>query len=357
MVKKLNFNETSRGIPVQSLDVGDRNIVIDAPNIEITEKGTLGVPAYAYKKLPICKIDKRFDSGQRPLEKPVVLVKGTIVSLLTDQTVVTDGMVNPAASGEIPQYESVITGSIVNASIDDDYFGYDQSVNALLVPANGGEQSELAYSELDNEYGAWTKSTDADLELAANIPAGIVYNDVYMDIRGAALNYELQGVSGIAREGYITLPYVDTDQVANFGDADNVGTSPANDGYDAVYKKYAFYAFDGSANEAVSGALVQSDKFGRFVFQANAIDASANVQTVGKVLTTTSRFPRELTDEIQAFPGHTLPSRQTKGLPTDLYLFVKDVLTATEASVPTADEIADAVKNGKFGYVRILFDV
>lgn len=356
MVKKLQFNGTTRDIPAKSLDVGNRTITIDAPRIEVDEYGTLGVPSYAYKYLPLCKIDDRYNSGDRAMERPVVLVKGTIVSFLTDQTVVSDGMVNPAASGEIPQYESVSTGAIVKASIDNDYFGYDDSVNALLVPANGGAQSSLAYSSLDDEFGAWTTSADGDLVLAANIPAGVVYNDVYMDIRGAHLNYELQDVSGVAARGFITLPFVDMDQVSDFGDSANVGAG-TNKGYDAVYKKYAFYSFDGSNNEAVSGTLVKSDLFGRFVFQSSAANANRNVQTVGKVVTTDSRFPKELTDEIRTYPGLMVPNVKTAGLPTDLYLFVKDVLTATEGSAPTKDDIKDAVRDGAFGYVRVKLDV
>ena len=365
MARTLNFDGTSRRIPVKSLDVGDRLVTI-APRIEVDQMETLGLPHYGYKNLPISRIATEFVNKERAQEKPIVLVKGTIVSLLTDQTVVTDGMVNPAASGTIPGYaevgtDSLPTGSIVDYSIDDSYFGYDDDVVSLLVPANGGAQSTLSYTALDTSLNPYKSEGDSDLTLAANLPAGIVYHDVYLDERGAHLNYELQDAVGVACAGMIWLPCVDIDKVNNniasggkaFGNAAGIANATTNAGYNAVYKKVAFAAFDSNSNEGVSGAYLKSDLFGRFVYEGVAAPTS---QTVGKVVATDSRYPKEIMDEIRTYPGLQTPNVKTAGIPTDLYVFVKDVMTAVD-STPSATDIRDAIRSGAFGYMRIKLSV
>ncbi len=358
MARKLNLDGSSPHIPQRKLDVGKRTVSID-PRLEIGAMGTLGLPSYAYKLLPIVRIADEYVEGDRAMEKPVVIVKGTIVSLLTDQTTVDDyGMVEPDASGVVPYTKSEIDGDVRETSIDSGYWGYQSSVISLLVPANGGDESSHEYTSLDDEFGAWTESTDSDLVLGANLPAGVVYHDVYMDIRGAELNYELQDVVGVAHEGFMDIPFVDTEKVSNFGDDENIGTDPANKGYDAVYKKYAFYAFDSNANEGKSGQFLKSDRFGRFVneYDNGSLATDRTVQTVGRILATDSRFPKSLEDEIQTYPGLKTPSSQTKGLPTDLYLFVEDVLKATDQNYAPSD-VLNAVQSGAFGYARIKLDV
>lgn len=369
MSRKLKFTGSSRYIPYKALDVGDRLVSID-PRIEIEEIGTLGLPCYAYKYLPLAKIRREYDSGDRGVNRPVTMVAGTIVSLLTDQTVVLDsteaeevlGVAVPSGEAELPVYEHAVTGAVIRQSIDESPYGYDDSVVSLVVPANGGQESVIDYTDLDDEYGAWTGSGDGALTLAANIPAGIVYNDVFMDIRGSYLNYELdQDAVGVARAGYVTIPFVDIDQVSNFADTRTSGyvaydglNNAENRGYKAVYRKYAFLYFDGNAGEGVSGVPVKSDLYGRFIPQDADANFAPTVQTIGKILATDSRFPKELVDEVRHYPQmKTLPGIKNKGIPTDLYMFVKDSLEAATETAADASDIIEAIQSGAFGYVRI----
>lgn len=354
MGRKLNFDGTSKDVRSRNLDVGNRTVSID-PKIDIESMGELGLPSYAYKLLPIARIADEYVEGDRAMRKPIVIPKGKIVSLLTDQTEVEDGISEPEASGDIPVYEDQ-SGAIVQKSIDDSYWGYGESIQSLLVPANGGNQSTHEYTSLDDEFGAWTSSSDDDLIITPNFPAGIVYHDVYLDIRGAKLNYELQDAVGVAHKGFIDIPFIDTSLGLPFGSDDSIG-DPGNDIYDALYRKYAFFYFDGDASEGISGSLVKSDRYGNYVVEsADATSAARSGQTVGKLLSTDSRFPKSLQDEIHSYPGLKTPNAETKGLPTDLYMFVKEALEAAGADA-TAGDILDAVQNGNFGYARIELDV
>ena len=72
-------------------------------------------------------IDQVSDEG-------IVLIKGTIVSLLTSQTVTVDGipasgMNFPQSSGNVPVTDdaSTVAADWITANIDDDFFGYDKS--------------------------------------------------------------------------------------------------------------------------------------------------------------------------------------------------------------------------------------
>ena len=188
--------------------------------------------------------------------------------------------------------------------------------------------------------------------LAANIPVGVVYQDVYQDIRGQYLNYMKHDIYGVACKGFMTIPYVDTSKITDFGSDADVVPATAGKAYPSIWRKYSFFYFDGSVDEARAGTLLQSDLYGRFKAQGTSLSQVRNVQTVGTVKSCDSRFPKELTNVIQAYPDMSIPSNLTGGLPTELYQFAKDVLTATGVTAEKSDILA-AVQSGGIGYVRI----
>ncbi len=87
--------------------------------------------------------------------------------------------------------------------------------------------------------------------------------------------------------------------------------------------------------------------------ESASVTYSKSVQTVGRLLTTDSRFPKELSKTIQHYPGvNTLMGVKTAGLPTDLYIFAKETLQA--AGLPyAAANCLHAVQDGWFGFARI----
>jgi len=352
-MEKLNFNDVVRRVPLKPLtDLGDR--LVNVRTLDVQNAVTAGLPVYPYKYLPVAWNDARGVESRNPDPDAVVLTKGTIVSLITNQTTIDYGIPTPTASGTVPVYndQTTVAKDLIYVPVDENPWGYQESVTALLIPANGGAQSTTPYSVLDDNNAGWTSSASSSLVLAANIPVGVVYQDVYQDIRGQYLNYQKHDIYGVACKGFVTIPYVDTNKVADFGSDADVVPATVGKAYPTVWRKNAFFYFDGSAEGARPGTLLQSDLYGRFKTQSNAVTGARTAQTVGVVKSCDSRFPKDLSSTIQAYEGMMIPSNQTAGLPTELYIFARDVLVASGAAAAKSN-ILSAVRSGAIGYVRI----
>lgn len=359
---KLNFN--TNVTPRQDLRPV-RNVSLNRTigEIEVSEGFTPAMAVLPYKLLPIQVIDQVSDEG-------VVLVKGTIVSLLTNQTTVSttvtpSGIPIPQASGDIQVGPDATTSDQllapavdwITANIDDDFFGYEQSIIGLLVPANGGASANHPYSALDTTVATFADENTTDLTIGANMPVGVVYQDVYQDIRGFNLNYEAHTAVGFAARGFITVPFVDTNALteATFGtDADTeTATLDIATPYYKVYRKYAFFAFDGSGGGGAAGQALSSDKKGKFEPQGTGTGTARTAQTVGLLKACDSRFPKDLVSTVQTYPGSKTTGTDTAGVPSMLYHFAYDVLLAANSTAPTASQVLEAVRIGKFGLARL----
>jgi len=349
---KLNFN--TNVVPRQALrPIADLSLGRTIGEIEVSDGVSPALPSYPHKYLPVNVIDNVSKEG-------IVMVKGTIISLITNQTSLLSaspsGLPVPTTSGTVPVGDDATTAAAdwITANIDDDYFGYEQSVISLLVPANGGAASELRYSALDDTIGAYTASTLASMYIGANMPAGIVYQDVYQDIRGLNLNYQMHDVYGFSCRGFITVPFVDTNQITFGSDDDTqVATLSTSSAYYAVYRKYAFFYFSGANNGGSSGQVLTSDLHGKFVPQGTSTTTAVTAQTVGLLKACDSRFPRDLVSTVQTYPGSQVTGTDTAGIPAMLYHFAKAVLTVSLSAVPTNAQIVDAIQHGKLGLARI----
>lgn len=391
MAIKLNFNtqitrrQPMRDAPTKFLSSKLRG------HVERSEGERLSEAFYPYKCLPVMFIDTETQDG-------VVIPKGTIVSLLTNQTYSTttpSGIPPIAESGIIPVFDDATTTSstLITANIDDDYFGYEDSIAGLMVPANGGYTSRIPYSSDDATLGTFTCSglavtaaMGADpyhnyCTLDANMPVGITMMDVYQDIRGKYLNYQLWDVWGVLCDYYIEVPYVDKGEFSNFasgyiaGDVENyvnrLGTNCA--GYVATWKKHAFFYFDGGDVEAAqAGQLVMSDYYGKFIPQnANPGNAPAGggitdtrtehtvstAQTVGKLILTDSRFPKDMLEVVDTYPGSRMPGTETGGLPSALFEFIRDAWYGINGSYPTITQVVTLVQAGSCGIARIQLEI
>lgn len=351
---KLNFN--TNVVPRQALrPIADLSLGRTIGEIDVSDGISPALPSYPHKYLPVNVIDNVSKEG-------IVMVKGTIVSILDNQTQLYSpnmpgsGIPVPTTSGTVPVGDDATnTGNWITGNIDDDYFGYEQSVISLLVPSNGGSTSELRYSALDDTAGAYAASTDSVFKIGPNIPAGIVYQDVYQDIRGLNLNYQVHDVYGIACRGFITVPFVDTTLVTTFGSSANTQTATldATTAYYAVYRKFPFLYFASAGLGGASGQAVTSDLNGKFVPLGTSITTALTVQTVGLLKACDSRFPKDLVATVQTYPGSAVTGTDTAGIPSMLYHFAKAVLTVTLSAVPTNAQIVDAIQHGKFGLARI----
>ena len=351
---KFNFNvnvtprQNIRPIPFLALN---RTLA----EIDVSDSHNPALPLYPYKYLPVNLIDTVSQEG-------IVLIKGTIVSLLTNQTsiypgVPASGIPVPTSSGSIPVTDDASTVAFdwIVANIDDDYFGYEQSILGLLVNANGGAASEVPFSSLDDTANTFTMSGLAPLQLGANMPAGIVYQDIYQDIRGFTLNYSMHDNYGIACRGFITVPFVDTNKATTFGSDADTQTVTLNTAspYTKLHKKYPFFYFSSAAGGGSSGQAVTSDKLGKFIPQGTGATTALTVQTVGLLKACDSRFPKDLVSTVQTYPGSGVQGTDTGGLPALLYHFAKDALMYINGVAPSNTAIITRVQGGWFGMARI----
>jgi hypothetical protein len=190
--------------------------------------------------------------------------------------------------------------------------------------------------------------------IGANMPGGVVYQDIYQDIRGLNLNYQMHDVYGIACRGFITVPFVDTNQITFGTSADTQpDTLSTTSAYYATYRKYAFFYFSSANNGGSSGQVLTSDLHGKFVPQGTSTTTAITAQSVGLLKACDSRFPKDIVGTVMTYPGSQVTGTDTGGIPAMLYHFAKAVLTVSLAATPTNAQILDAVQHGKLGLARI----
>lgn len=389
---KLNFNtQVTRRQPIRTAPAKFLSSALRG-HVERSDGIRPADAFYPYRCLPVMFIDTELSDG-------VVIPKGNIVSLVTNQTATgttASGIVEISSSGTIPVFQDATAGTtpIVSANIDDSFWGYPDSVAALLVPANGGVTSRIPYSTDDVTVGTFTCSglavTTAMVAdpannycaVEANMPVGIVYGDVYQDIRGKYLNYNVWDVWGILCDYYIEVPYVDfgTGGLTTFvsGYVDRATTyitdlsSATCAGYIAAWKKYQFLYFDsnnGAKQDGKAGQLLVPDLYGKFkpytTFSSStgsdvstaSITAPFTTQTIGKLLLTDSRFPKDMLEVVDTYQGSGMPGTETGGLPSILYNFVRDVLYGINGTYPTIQTVVNNVQGGCFGIARIQLNI
>jgi len=366
---------------------------------------------YPYRYLPVMMVDTTLDDG-------IVIPKGTIVSVLSTKTVASD--LSGLGFAEIIEASSIYigvdyTGGAVQANIDTDYWGYSDAIAGLLIPANGGVTASGGATALDQytsldtgrtvnpasaayvNIAAGGSNQNLPYNRAANWPVGIVTGDVYQDIRGAHLNYQVWNIWGIKMRGYVEVPFVDLwaadsngrgkdNTLSGFLDSASTADVILSDApwYVAVARKHAFaYNPVDSSNLLVPGCLMKSDIYGKFVPEyvvpsnldtggyyygqeganfAKALgsatkDAIQTAQTVGRLVITDSRWPKDMLETVTTYPNSGMPGTDTGGLPAPLYTFVYDVLKECGdprfTNGPSLVQMLDVVQAGIFGVARI----
>jgi len=370
----LNFDPSSRNVPIRArLDKYAESRL--RPNITTSPGIFSDRPYPPYVALPVAFQDVTTTDW-------VVIPKGTIVSALTN--VSADPAVgelsgvyrigDPDLSG-IVHLGLGVDGTMREVYIDSTYWGYEEYIAGLMVPCNGGTASNWPYTTDDvsqtiaasgsyitaaNVVAGWT------LPLGANYPLGVAYQDVYQDLEGRYLNYELHNRSmfGIVHDHVIEIPYINlnkwgTDKLEGgllqgktFSPAD-VTVANANDLYGAMYRKHAFAYF---TNETTMqpGMFLKSDSYGKFMTFTD--DSSGEAQIVGKIVVTDTRFPKGALEYVDTYPQSRVPGTDTGGLPYILYVFVYDLLVESGIT-PTLNQVLKAVQGGGVGMITINLQV
>jgi hypothetical protein len=389
---KLTFSaQTARKRPIAPMPDKYRESKL-RPNIEESDGLRPHMPT-----VPLKFLDVKYQDITT--EQYVVIPKGRIVSAITamNEVAAADAL-NLSTDTDVPVGTvNQIDGStplVVGA--DSSYYGYSRDIAGLLVPANGGIDRVITYDATDvsayvpNAISNAVVAAGETYTLPANAPIGIAFQDVYQDIRGAHLNYEMWKSYGILSDRHLKLFFVDfgilkaetgidftaVDAVDKSGYKTATVIGAGDEGYAAVENKYSFLYFDstaatGNVHAAVSGQLLKSDLYGNWVPQGAAeatldhslIDLSAtrNAQTVGRLLYCDTRYPKDLLETVETPWGRPTSGSGTEGLTDNLFDFIVTILNAKGFSfVDGAGDPKDAAKfaielvqAGAFGYAHI----
>jgi hypothetical protein len=240
---------------------------------------------------------------------------------------------------------------------DDDFYGVGRGVLALMVPSSGGYVWEAA-------VGGFTQSAD-------HAPIGVVEHDVYQDIRGDNLNYDMRNKNwGVMARQLIKLPAVDLDEwdTQTLGEF-VVAESPlppvaaeAGAGYVACEKKFSFLSYNGGS-EGQSGMAISADYYGNMQSMKAAQLAQGN-QKIGYLMGIDYRFPKDLLDTVQnpyePEGAYRVAGTGTKGVPQFLYDFAYEALNGASYDFGANDpatKIKALCDAGVFGEAWIQINV
>lgn len=344
-------------------------------NFEQSEGQRLAEVFYPNKYLPVQFQDIATEDW-------VVIPKGKIVAALgygefMEYGVTTGLVANPHASGTIPVFTNR-AGTVVTANADTDFWGYNESVCGLLCPANGGTERNRvtanAYEYSANDVIAGTyKSTTAlavagdDVTGAAasgNVPIGVAMYDIYQDIRGKNLNYQQWDKWGTLSDYYVTVPFINEypSQAAPFNQSMSAETT-VDDTAALVALRNMTWLTIPAGHLPRAGAYICPDVRGNYMIQHGndywdigagpSGSCNATIQTVGRLVTLDTRFPRDLLQYVDTYEGSQMAGTDTGGLPYWLFIFAYNYLTAVNGTAPTISRIVDYVKSGKFGMARM----
>jgi len=295
----------------------------------------------------------------------IVLPKGRIVAAVSSEDSTPSGaMVTPSGDGSVYTFTSAIDSTITSVGIDDSYFGYDEYINGLLVPCNGGTANTASgvwYTANDVTAGtllpAGTAATAGTaFALPANMPIGVVYHDWFQDIRGQYLNYAMwQDGGNILCDWFVQVPYVKVNAAGHTPVVTNTTSYVSYLDKYSVNKKFTYLAVNNGTDIFRPGVFVYSDQIGNYKIQggASAATQTKNTQTVGRLLGIDNRFPKSGLEDVQTYPGSGMPGTQTAGLPKFLFDFVTAVMSLDSATAPSVETVYDLVRAGYFGVARI----
>jgi hypothetical protein len=333
-----------------------------------------------YKYLPVAFQDTNTEDW-------VVIPKGRIVSAIgAFNATPLSGIVHPWSSGSIVignegDYMGTGTGAKIEVKIDESFFGYNEHIVNLLVPANGGANTTNYYSTDDVTAGTKTivgvaAANSGTFTSYANIPIGVAYTDIYQDINGKYLNYRMhEDGYHVLTDWYVEVPFADVGQATVTGLSGLIATSAqATQGHwRPVTKQFTYLTIDTIASKVVTpGMFVCSDGLGNYTQQeavaATGTTASGGAftgvaatkylqpltaQTVGKLIALDTRMPKDSLQDVLTYPRSGMPGSQTAGMVKNLFDFVYYAVSQGTGTAPTIEQIYTYIQKGVFGLARI----
>lgn len=334
-----------------------------------------------YKNLPVAFQDVNTEDW-------CVIPKGRIISAIgAFDSTPASGLVHPSSSGEITvgnagDYMGTGTGARINVNIDTSYFGYDEHIVGLMVPANGGSEYSGFYQADDvtagtRSPGGARAAASGSIVLPANAPIGVAFTDIYQDIRGEYINYRMHPDGyHFLTDWYVEIPFVN---YADSGTASGCNPSPitanylSHTRYRNVNKSFTYLTFDGGTAPKL-GQFVSPTLNGNYQLQSvpsmttasgvsvttnyTAYDMPKTTQTVGKLIALDTRMPKDGLDDVLTYPRSGMPGSQTAGMTKNLFDFAYYCLYngawgSYGTTAPTVEQVYTAIRAGWFGLARI----
>jgi hypothetical protein len=333
-----------------------------------------------YKNLPVAFQDVNTQDW-------CVIPKGRIVSAVgAFNATPLSGIVHPNSSGKIVignagDYMGTGTGAKIEVNIDESFFGYNEHIVNLLVPANGGVATTNYYSaddvtaETKTNVGV-TAAASGTFALPANIPIGVTMTDIYQDINGKYLNYRMhEDGYNILTDWFVEVPFADVGQATVTGLSGLISTSAmtTTQFWRDVTKQFTYLTVDTISSKVVTpGMFIVSDAIGNYTQQeaaaATGTTASggaftgvaatkylmpSTAQTVGKLIALDTRMPKDSMENVLTYPRSGMPGSQTGGIIKNLFDFVYYSVKIGTGTAPTIEEIYTYIRKGVFGLARI----
>jgi len=344
-------------------------------------------PFIPHRYLPTVRVMTSAGLNTDPVttRRSIVMPLGTIVSaipVLNREYYWQTNLSGQAAA--VPGSESSLSGSValgigydgtaITTEVDDTAEGYGEKINLAGVIANGGANAIDSYAAYDTEIGRVGADgnlidyTSDTYTRYANIPLGVVTDNVVIDDNGAVLNFTenpFQRFKDFLCDWFIGVPYV-VNGFSTTGGTVDVSTSSGSQATNmsTAYAKLRLLGmpFMWAANFAdiTLGNWVMPDSNGKYKPQytgtalaSASYSVNKTCQTVGKIVSIDNKFPKDLQDIVQVYNDSFVGGTAAYGLPHQLFLFVYWILRITNSSVPTYAEIVAAINSGYFGMARI----
>lgn len=346
------------------------------------------VPFMPFKWLPAIQY---FDTLSK-MREGICLLKGTVVSsvnMLQSQVVSsaapTEGNQTPWSNNQTFPFVYGHDGVLISKQLEYTRDAYGPDIHSLLVPVTGQSISGadvaspatttvLNYSMNDVNMGRvlpdGTALTSANygtyhIDLGANIPVGVVMDDIYVDYRGQFLNYQPEGkiVTNIYKQMEAVYPFIDiTAFAANYafaGGANDFGDIKPS--LDALWRY--FWAPNTGTGAFVNGVDIIGDSVGNLTTDQTAYTTSVATymvhaqQTIGQLDGLNSKQPHSLNDITDTPYGSGITGTDTAGVEAELFWFVHAALTLGAKVSPTAANILTAIRAGHFGWATVWINI
>jgi len=366
---------------------------------EISEGERPADPIIAHKATPTVRVIK----DQSMMLRPVAIPIGTVISALpvmsasfyqqtrmaaanlsgalgnTAVPVSGEATSNGLAAGYVANGMGHDGTTLLQSPIEDAIEAYGK-LNLAAVIANGGVNTQDRYHAFDiaDTAGAYADevarydvtgavvTASSRFTRAANMPIGVVTEDIFVDDQGTFLNFTsntLQKFRSFLTDWYIEVPYVVTEYDATLAlptDLDwyaGIGGT-ASTAYNALIALGMPLMFvDTIANLSKSiGQFVKSDRNGKYVVDSAAGVATAKtVQHIGRVTSIDNKFPKDLSELVMVLKDSAVGGTDTYGLPFRLFMIANTILKnkATPIPSPTFADIMTLVNSGYIGVARI----